>query len=320
MPDRESEHLARRRDFLCAISTTAAASGLAFAQTARAAEEKAEGQAAPADPLPTIELGEHRISRLVAGWNPIGGHSHTTWNMAQFMREWFTVERTVQFLQQCESNGISAWQYDHTEKGVAALQKVREAGSRMKFICLHAERTLDAPIQKVIDDTGPIAMVHHGGVTDAKFRAGKGQEVHDFVKKVHDHGILAGVSAHNPDNIKRIADEGWENDLFMTCFYYVSTPKDEQKEKLGRVTVGEPFFDTDPAEMCAVVRQVDQPCLGFKILAAGRSCWSKRSVEKCFQFAFENLKPIDGVIVGMFPVYRDEVADNAAHTRKHAVV
>ena len=186
----------------------------------------------------------------------------------------------------------------------------------MKFICLHAARTLDAPIQKVVDDTGPIAMVHHGGVTDAMFRAGKPEKVHDFVKKVHDHGILAGVSAHNPDNIKQIADEGWENDLFMTCFYYVTRPREQQQEKLGKVTVGEPFFDSDPADMTAVVRQVDRPCLGFKILAAGRSCWSKPSVERCFKFAFENIKSGDGVIVGMFPVYYDEVRDNAEHTRK----
>jgi len=317
MSQEKSEHrLMGRREFLRKGSATAAASGLILAQTAKA--QPAED--ADAAPLPSIKLGEHRISRLVAGWNPIGGHSHTTLNMARFMREYFTVERTVEFLQKCEREGITAWQFDHTEKGVAALQKVKELGSKMKFICLHAERTLDAPIQKVIDDTAPIAMVHHGGVTDAKFRAGKSREVHDFVKKVHDHGILAGVSAHNPDNIKKIADEGWENDLFMTCFYYVTRPREEQEEKLGKVTVGEPFFESDPADMTAVARQVDQPCLGFKILAAGRSCWHPKSVQKCFQFAFENLKPIDGVIVGMFPVHYDEVAEDAKFTRKFAAV
>jgi hypothetical protein len=68
-----------------------------------------------------------------------------------------------------------------------------------------------------------------------------------------------------------------------------------------------------------VVKQVDKPCLGFKILAAGRSCWSQYSVEKCFKFAFENLKPTDGVIVGMFPAYFDEVAANAQFTSKYGV-
>ena len=50
----------------------------------------------------------------------------------------------------------------------------------------------------------------------------------------HDCGVLAGVSAHNPDCIKRVADEGWENDLFMCCFYYVTRPKEEQEKLLDQ--------------------------------------------------------------------------------------
>ena len=46
--------------------------------------------------------------------------------------------------------------------------------------------------------------------------------MHDYVKAAHDCGVLAGVSAHNPDCIKRVADEGWEVDFFMTCFYFLT--------------------------------------------------------------------------------------------------
>jgi len=302
-----------RREFLCRLPAAAAAAQLVRGVAARAADRPA----GKAKPVPTIRLGEHRITRLVAGWNPIGGHSHTTLNMARHMREYFTIERTVEFLQKCEREGIGAWQYDHTEKAVAVVRKLRELGSKLKLICLHAERSFDADLKTVVATGRPIAIVHHGGRTDALFRAGKASQVRDFVKKVHDHGVLAGVSAHNPDNIKRIADEGWEIDLFMTCFYYVTRPRAEQEKLLGKVTVGEPFFQSDPADMTKVMRQVTQPCLGFKILAAGRVCWSRHSVEKAFRFAFGNIKPTDGVIVGMFPRYHDEVADNAAYTRKH---
>jgi len=302
-----------RREFLGRVSAAAAAAGLFAGGASGAAQPKppAEG------PLPAIQLGPHRISRLVAGWNPIGGHSHTTLNMSRHMREYFTEERTAEFLLKCQSEGITAWQYDYTDKAVAALRIARSKGLKMSLICLHAERSLDATIKKVIDDTGPIAIVHHGGVTDAMFRAGKEQSVRDFVKKVHDAGLLAGVSAHNPDNIKRIADAGWENDLFMTCFYYVTRPREEQEKLLGKVTVGEPFFKSDPEDMTKVLKQVKQPCLGFKILAAGRSCWSKYSVEKAFKFAFANIKPTDGVIVGLFPEFTDEVRADAGYTRKY---
>ena len=304
-----------RRDFLaksCGAAAVLAASGLAR-QSAGAQEAEAEPAA---DPLPTIALGEHRVTRLVAGYNPIGGHSHTTLNMARHMREYFTAEQTAEFLLQCERQGINTWQYDHTDKVLGALRIARDRGCGIQLICLHAERGHDAPLEEVMKQK-PIAIVHHGGVTDGLFRGGKSSQVHDFVKKVHDAGALAGVSAHNPDNIKRIADEGWENDLFMTCFYYVTRPRDQMQKELGKVTVGEPFFESDPDDMTRVIREVKQPCLGFKILAAGRSCWSRPSVENAFKYAFANIKPTDAVIVGMFPRYADEVAENAEHTRKH---
>lgn len=315
----EDQGLTVGRRELLQMSLAAAASA-ALGKTSRAArgEDPAAG-AQPAGTLPTIALGPHRITRLVAGWNPIGGHSHTTLNMARHMREYFTVEQTAEFLEQCEDAGIGAWQYDHTEKAVEAVRIAREKGSKLKLICLHAERRLDASIKEVVDACQPIAIVHHGGVTDALFRAGKQQQIRDFIKKVHDAGALAGVSAHNPDNIRYIADAGWENDLFMTCFYYVTRPREEQQTQLGKVTVGEPFFASDPVDMTNVIKTVEKPCLGFKILAAGRLCWSKHSVERAFRFAFENIKPTDGVIVGMYPRYHDEVHDDARYVAKYGV-
>ncbi len=307
-----------RREFL--LGAGVAGAGLALGAVAGADDDRPAEENLEENLLPTIALGEHRVTRLVAGWNPIGGHSHTTLNMARVMREYFTLEQTAQFLLDCRRQGINLWQYDHTDKGVAALQLAREQGLKMHCICLHAERSHDASLRDLIKASDPIAIVHHGGVTDAMFRAGKVQKVRDFVKKVKDHGVLAGVSAHNPDNIKRIADEGWENDFFMTCFYYVTRPREQQEEKLGKVTVGEPFFHSDPDDMTEVIRQVDKPCLGFKILAAGRVCWTKYSVEKAFRYAFENIKPTDGVIVGIFPKYYDETADNVKYVRKYGVV
>jgi hypothetical protein len=104
-----------RRKFLGHLSAVAAATVLGT----RGAAASPPSHAAP---LPTIALGRHRISRLVAGWNPVGGHSHTTLDMARAMREWFTVGRTADFLLGCERHGISAWQCDHTDKAVAALR------------------------------------------------------------------------------------------------------------------------------------------------------------------------------------------------------
>ena len=168
-------------------------------------------------------------------------------------------------------------------------------------------------VKATVEATQPIAMVHHGGVTDRLFHDGKSSEVHDYVKAAHDCGVLAGVSAHNPDCIQRIADEGWEVDFFMTCFYFLTRKKLPPQDTLQ---VSYPFFAGDPPAMTEVVRQVKQPCLGFKILAAGRKCASQDTVKEAFRFAFENIKPTDGVIVGMYPRFFDEVRANAQYARQ----
>jgi len=144
--------------------------------------------------------------------------------------------------------------------------------------------------------------------------------VHDYVKEAHDRGVLAGVSAHNPDCIKRMADEGWEVDFFMTCFYFLTRAKSPEAvakaPPVVTLQIAYPFYQADPAAMTEVVRQVKQPCLGFKILAAGRLCSSEGSVREAFKFAFEHIKPTDGVIVGMYPRFFDEIHANAEFTRQ----
>ena len=67
--------------------------------------------------------------------------------------------------------------------------------------------------------------------------------------------------------------------------------------------------------MTAILRQVDKPCLGFKILAAGRRCADGVSVKEAFQYAYNNLKSSDAVVVGMFQKHSNQVAQNAAIVR-----
>ncbi len=321
-----------RREFLLGLSVAATGSAFAIGSTRRApvpassvraaqvrAEHTPSAEAtSDAPPLPTIRLGDHSITRLIAGSNPISGYSYMGPILDRHMQEYFTPERIVEFLWTCEREGINTHQFSHPERMGDVFRKLRERGSKMKLICLHAGGPERISIEKVIQDTQPIAIVHHGGVTDKLFREGRSREVHDFVKRVQDAGLPAGVSAHNPDCIKQIADEGWRVDLFMTCFYYLTRTPEELKKMPPVVTVqvGYSFFASDPLEMTKVVRQLDQPCLGFKILAAGRMCGRDYKVEAAFKFAFEHLKPTDGVIVGMYPRYHDQIRQNAGYTRQ----
>jgi hypothetical protein len=190
---------------------------------------------------------------------------------------------------------------------------LRERGSKLQIICLDSEQE---KIKETVKNVQPIAMVHHGGVTDHLFAGGNSNLVHNYVKTVKDCGLMAGVSAHNPDVIKQIADEGWEVDFFMTCFYFLTRKLEKEEPKQILPVGGYNFFKDDPLVMTQVIRQVKQPCLAFKILGAGRLCSSEEQVRAAFQFAFKNIKPTDGVIVGMFPWFFDEIGANVKYAQE----
>jgi hypothetical protein len=42
-------------------------------------------------------------------------------------------------------------------------------------------------------------------------------------------------------------------------------------------------------------------------------------VERAFRYAFENIKPQDCVIVGMYPRFKDEITENAGLASRFAV-
>ncbi len=287
--------------------------GVALAGAAASQTKAAAGSGA----LPAVNIGDKRISRLVAGGNPMRGFSHSSLKLSRHMLDYFTPRQITEFLLHCEREGITAFQSSYSETVRDGLLGAWEKGSQIQFICLTSSR--HAPLETVLP-LKPIAICHHGGVTDPLFRSGRRQTVHDFVKKVHDAGVLAGISTHNPDNVARIEDARWENDFYMTCFYNLTRTEEERDALLGERVLGEVFVASDPQRMIARIREVQKPCLAFKILAAGRLSEDKKSLDGAFRFALSSIKPGDAVIVGMYPVFSDEVREDAELVRKYAPV
>src|ERR1041384_7683169 len=60
--------------------------------------------------VPLVPLAGKKITRLVAGGNPIAGFSHSTLRLSELMMQYFTVERTTDFLLHCEAEGINTFQ------------------------------------------------------------------------------------------------------------------------------------------------------------------------------------------------------------------
>jgi hypothetical protein len=278
----------------------------------------------PGAALPTVALGPHRVTRLIAGNNPMYGFSHFNRLLNQLMAEYFTDERKIEFLLNCQKAGINTWQTGYNEN---LFRLLREAGWKMNWLWLaNLERSSNSPdapdvisqCRSIPETERPIGMVHHGETTDVLYREGKLDRVMTFINAVHDLGLLAGISTHNPSVVEAVEEKGWNNDFYMTCFYRESRRPEEFEKEIGVIPVGETYLSTDPPRMCAMIRQTRKPCLGFKILAAGRRCGSPEDVRKAFEFAFQNIKPTDGVIVGMYPRYTDQISENAGLARELA--
>jgi hypothetical protein len=268
--------------------------------------------------MPMIQLGQHRLSRLIVGANPVLGYSYMGAMMGRFMLDYFTLENTHRLLERCLDAGINTWQTSAHEKVEQTLDRLRQEGREVNWILLTNEgddRVKD--LAETVRRYRPIAVVHHGGVSDRLFREGRIVEVREFTQRVRDLGVLAGVSAHNPAVIRHVEEAGWEVDLYMTCFYRLTRTPEEVQEGMREVPLWGGFLPGDPARMTEVVRQVQRPCLAFKILAGGRRAERPEDTAASFEYAFRNIKPTDGVIVGMFPRFRDEPEENAALARQY---
>ena len=269
--------------------------------------------AASAAPLlPRVKLGKFEITRLIIGSNTFNGYAYSLPSLEQHMKEWFTAENVGRTLRLAEQNGINTHQFSYLPGAIEKFQRFQTDGGKLQWLLLGGgvmkdDLSLIAGAAKL----GPMAIVHHGGVTDQRFRAGEHGKVQEFLKRVRDSGVMVGMSSHLPENIAHAEEHGWDVDFYMTCFYQFSRGRDQTRKMLGEMPVGTLFLEGDPARMCKVIRATKKTCLAFKILAAGRAAERREGLEQAFRFAFENIKPSDAVIVGMYPRFKDEVKENA---------
>jgi hypothetical protein len=162
----------------------------------------------------------------------------------------------------------------------------------------------------------PIGIVHHGGSAERKRRQGRIAQVKDFLKAVRDSGVLVGLSTHDPQFLEQSESEGWDVDFYMTSLYYLTRSPEEFDRLLGTRPLGEIYLPGDPARMCTAIRNTRKPCLAYKVLAAGRRCNSPKEIDEAFRLTLEQIKPTDGIIVGLYPRFTDQIAENCARVRK----
>ena len=307
-----------RREFLQSTAAlaagvmTGAANRLAAAQQPAPQAEFAPAAAssnAPPVQVPKMKFGGVEIGRLVLGVNPMYGFAHYNNNFGLAMRAWYTPGRVCEVLHHANSFGIDAFNYVNVKRAPEDLARFQSEGGQMHLII---QVTANDDPAALVRDLKPLALQRRGEEIDAAYRGGTMAAEREWCKRARDLGVLVGVGTHKPEVIEMVEEQGWDVDFYSGCVYNRTRSPEEWRKLLdGQLPEmpGDVYVQDDPPKMYKVMRQTAKTCFAFKILAAGRI--PDNGIEKAFRTAFASIKPHDGVYVGVFPRFKDELRENA---------
>ena len=287
--------------------------------------------------MPEAPLGTHRISRLIAGGNQQSGASHNIYDLGQHMREYFTEDRTVEFLRECAAQGINTWQANYSKKTRNAVLRVREEGhsigiltfgapqlpelssDRLRHVPRSALERMDSLRDKVLKELEPIGVVLWGSLTDVLWKEGEIERVRDFLKEMRQTGVQVGIATHTPEVIEYVDEKGWDVDFYMASLYKFEKSREEVLEILPEVPLDvdrwgsmQIILPSERPKMCDTIAKTPKTCIAFKVLAAGRASASPDEVREAFEYVLGHIKPTDAVCVGMYPrFHQDMIKENA---------
>jgi len=254
--------------------------------------------------LPTIKIGDLDVTRLIVGGNPFSGFSHQGRERDREMLDYYNVDRIKQTLFECEEAGLNTCIMRVDAHVWRLLHEYRNDGGKLQWIAqtggLHP--TEEGNIDRSVAN-GAVAHFLHGNVTEKYYKAGDFDRIAALVEHIHSHGIPAGVAAHAPEVHLALYERGIPFDFHVVCFYDCGSVHHGKGEK---------FEPEDPPEAVKALQQIDKPCIGYKIMAAGR-----RDPRESLKFAFDNIKDTDAVCVGMYTGDNPNMAmDNADMVRE----
>ncbi len=313
MIDPCDEYNAERRDFLKSIGAAVATASVAAA----AAAPSLVPAAIPGALLPTAPFGKHRITRLMAGANPIYGYSHFNHVFSAHMVEYHTTERVLAFLAEMERAGLNTWQASWSERLETDWLRYKEQGGKLQLLLLSRPTFNDEPeILKRVIKLQPLGIAQHGSRTNQYWEAGQMDRSLDYLKRIRDTGAMVGLSCHNPREVAYAEGKGFPTDYYMTCLYYMNRSRQTLEKLLGEAPLGEIYLPSDPPKMMATIRLTKKPCLAYKVFAAGRTINSPQQIRERLQAALTGIKPTDAIIVGMYQRFSDQIGQNAQAVRE----
>ena len=246
--------------------------------------------------LPSVDFCGLKVSRLVLGANPFGGFSHQNTERDQEMVAYYSVDRIRETWQRAESTGINTMVTNNESQHV--VQAVREyKASQGKLQWIAQVNFRRKAYQEGIDEVvamGCKALYLHGALIDEAYSKQDEGTLRTWVAYAQSKGVPVGVAGHAPEAHLWV-DSLNIVDFHCVCFFNCGSLHAGKGDKFS-------LTDIIPSTEC--IRQIQKPCIGYKIMGAGRI-----DARMAFEYAFERIKPGDVVNVGMYRGDKDNMIE-----------
>ena len=255
--------------------------------------------------MPLVPVGPLQMSRLIVGGNPFSGIAHQTPEVSAEMLEYYTTARIKETLAECERHGINTLVARADQHVMRLLHEYWNEGGKIQWLAQ------TAPEMGSIEDNirrarfyGAHACYLQGGLVDQHFERGDMERLRAPLALIRALGMATGIAAHRPQAHLEAQRLELDCDLHMVCFYNLTGHR-------GRIEVaaqGEQYLPEDREAAVAVRRQLNKPCLAYKIFAAGRN-----EPRQALEYAYAHIRATDAVVMGVYTRRRPhEVAENVA--------
>jgi uncharacterized membrane protein YphA (DoxX/SURF4 family) len=249
-------------------------------------------------PVPAAKIGDVELSRLILGGNLMNGFAHARdlIYVSHLIRAYHHSDKIFETFRLAEACGINTVLTNPMLAPMIAEYRERGLG-KIKFIAQckgKSEKELLECVRYSIDN-GACAAYVQGEAADSYVRDGKFGTIAKALEMMRASGLPAGIGGHYIRTIMLSMDQGLEPDFWVKTLHhhsYWSADVDDQHDNI---------WCEDPHETIAFMKELPQPWIAFKVLAAGAI-----NPRSGFKYAFRN--GADFICVGM---YDFQVVDDA---------
>ena len=251
-----------------------------------------------------VSIGNLTFSKVLCGSNPFYGHSHfSEARNAEYLAR-FDDEAVKRTIQRGIDLGVNTVESCANERIVSLLSDLRAANDgRIHFVGstrideTSEMSTHEEKLSFLIENRADICVVHAQFV-DQPREADKIEGLEPFIDRIHEAGLLAGISTHQISTVELCERKGYGIDAYLfplnlSGYVYPAYEGNETAQ-----------------ERADLIRSVPKPFVIIKALAAGRI-----PPDEGLQFVAENSKPNDLISIGLGT--EEEVAETLELASKY---